>query len=142
MIKFLTLCSLCAASTLISGQYAFSHDNIAQYSMHGNYQKGVATKAMGAKQFEVWKASLAVGSKTPLHVHESEEIFILIKGDLLAKIGDEEVRLSAPATLICPANVPHQLFNVGTEPTEQIDVLGIDSKISDASGTEMRLPWR
>jgi len=57
-------------------------------------------------------------------------------------IGEQEVRCSAPATLICPANVPHQLFNVGKEPTDQILVLGIDSKIFDVAGNEMALPWR
>ncbi len=28
------------------------------------------------------------------------------------------------------------------EPTDQIVVLGIDSKIFDAAGKEMELPWR
>lgn len=48
----------------------------------------------------------------------------------------------APATLICPANVPHQLINIGEEPTDQILVIGIDSKIFDSGGKEMFLPWR
>jgi quercetin dioxygenase-like cupin family protein len=122
--------------------FAYSHEGIRQYSMHGNFQKALATKAMGAKEFEIWRASIAVGSKTPKHVHETEEVFILLKGKILAMIGEEEVRCQAPATLICPANIPHQLINVGDEPTDQILVLGIDSKICDQSGQEMELPWR
>ncbi|HSW87056.1 MAG TPA: cupin domain-containing protein [Rhabdochlamydiaceae bacterium] len=119
------------------------HDQIKQYSMHGNFQKGLATKSMGAKEFEVWRASIAVGSKTPKHVHETEEVFIVLKGEILAIVGDQEFRCKAPATLICPANVPHQLINVGDEPTDQILVLGIDSQISDiATGKVMELPWR
>ncbi|MBX7066070.1 MAG: cupin domain-containing protein [Parachlamydiales bacterium] len=120
----------------------YPHSDIQQYSMHGNFQKGVATKAMGAKQFEVWRASIAVGSRTPLHVHESEEVFIVLKGKILARVGDNEVECIAPATLICPANVPHQLINIGDEPTDQLLVLGIDSKIHNAEGVEMELPWR
>lgn len=118
------------------------HDNIQQYSMHGNFQKGLATKDMGAEQFEVWRASIAVGSRTPLHTHETEEVFIVLKGKILAIVGDQEIECTAPATLICPANVPHQLINIGDEPTDQILVLGIDSKIRDANGVEMNLPWR
>lgn len=118
------------------------HDEIKQYSMHGNFQKGLSTKSMGAKEFEVWRASIAVGSKTPKHVHETEEVFILLKGELLVVVGEKEFHCKAPATLICPANVPHQLINVGDGPTDQILVLGIDSKISDLSGQIMQLPWR
>ncbi|MBM3199160.1 MAG: cupin domain-containing protein [Chlamydiae bacterium] len=123
-------------------EYAFPHDALKQYSMHGNFQKGLATKSMGAKEFEIWRASLAVGSRTPKHVHETEEVFILLQGELLAIIGDQEVHCKAPATIICPANVPHQLINVGIQPTDQILVLGVGSAIRDMEGTLMQLPWR
>jgi quercetin dioxygenase-like cupin family protein len=122
--------------------FAYPHSEIKQYSMHGNFQKGVATKGMGSHEFEIWRASIAVGSKTPKHTHETEEVFVLLKGEVLAVIGEQEVRCSAPATLICPANVPHQLINVGEEATDQILVIGIDSKIFDSTGKEMLLPWR
>ncbi len=133
----LAMSALCASES-----WVYPHDALQQYSMHGNFQKGLATKSMGAKQFEVWRASIAVGSRTPRHVHETEEVFIVLKGKILAIVGDEEVECIAPATLICPANIPHQLINIGDEPTDQILVLGIDSKICNAEGEEMQLPWR
>lgn len=143
MKKSLILFTLFALSAISAEEsLAHSHEVIKQYSMHGNFQKGVATKAMGAKEFEVWRASIAVGSKTPLHVHETEEVFIVLKGKILAIVGDEKIECEAPATLICPANVPHQLINIGDEPTDQILVLGIDSKIKNMRGEEMKLPWR
>ncbi|HEX2580281.1 MAG TPA: cupin domain-containing protein [Rhabdochlamydiaceae bacterium] len=131
-----------AASLFSEGTWVHPHDDIKQYSMHGNFQKGLATKSMGAKEFEVWRASVAVGSKTPLHVHETEEVFIVLKGKIRAVIGDQEFDCIAPATLICPANIPHQLINIGDEPTDQILVLGVDSKIRNMNGDEMKLPWR
>ncbi len=97
---------------------------------------------MGSHEFEIWRASIAVGSRTPKHTHETEEVFVLLQGEVIAMIGEKEVRCKAPATLICPANVPHQLINVGEESTDQILVIGIDSKIFDSSGKEMLLPWR
>ena len=136
-ISLIALCNLSAEESFVH-----LHETIKQHSMHGNFQKGLATKAMGAKQFEVWRASIAVGSKTPRHVHETEEVFIVLKGKILAIVGGQEIECIAPATLICPANVPHQLINIGDEPTDQILVLGIDSKISNMSGEEMKLPWR
>lgn len=141
-MKALLFTALSVVALHAGNSLVYSHDDIKQYSMHGNFQKGVVTKAMGAKQFEVWRASIAVGSRTPLHVHESEEVFVVLKGKILAKVGDQEVECIAPGTLICPANVPHQLINIGDEPTDHLLVLAIDSKIYNADGVEMELPWR
>lgn len=139
-VVFLALFAI--GRVLADGSYAHPHADIQQFSMHGNFQKGLATKAMGAKEFEVWRASIAVGSRTPRHVHETEEVFIVLKGKILAIIGDQEIECIAPATLICPAGVPHQLINIGEEPTDQILVLGIDSDIKNMDGEVMNLPWR
>lgn len=124
------------------GSFVHPHSEIKEFSMFGNVYKALSTKAMGAKQFEVWRSTLNVGSKTPRHVHETEEVFILLKGHIKAIIGNEEVHCLAPTTLICPAHIPHQLINVGDEPTEQIAIMGIDSKICDTSDKEMTIPWR
>lgn len=143
MIKRCGLLGILCFSLLSAEEtYTFPHSDIKQFSMHGNFQKGLATKAMGSDKFEIWRSSIAVGSKTPIHCHDTQEVFILLKGEILAIIGDKQVRCVAPATLICPANIPHQLINSGQEPTDQILVLGIDSKIVDMEGKEMQLPWR
>ncbi len=137
---------LCVFLTVFSlvGQEAtvHCHHDLSLHAKYGNTYRGLATKEMGAKQFEVWRASLAVGGKSPVHIHETEEIFIILKGHMLAIVGDQEHDCVAPATLICPAHVPHQLINVGDEPTDQLLVLGIDSKIADTEGNELHLPWR
>jgi quercetin dioxygenase-like cupin family protein len=119
-----------------------SHNDLKLHAMYGNSYRGLATKETGAKSFEVWRASLAVGRKSPKHVHETEEVFIVLKGHILAIVGEKEYHCVAPSTLICPANVPHQLINVGDEPSDQILVLGIDSKIADLDGKTLHLPWR
>lgn len=134
---FLTVSSLHAERVSVH-----LHNDLKLHSMYGNSYRGLATKETGAKEFEVWRASLAVGGKSPRHVHETEEVFIVLKGHILAIVGDKEYHCIAPSTLICPANVPHQLINVGDEPSDQILVLGVDSKISDLEGKELHLPWR
>jgi len=132
------VCSvLCAEEAFVH-----PHQDISEYSMFGNVYKAISTKAMGAKEFEIWKSCLGVGARTPRHVHETEEVFVLLKGKIKAVIGDKEVLCTAPATLICPAHIPHELINIGNEATEQFAVLGVDSKICDANEKEMKLPWR
>lgn len=127
---------LCAEAVVVP------HEEIQEFSKYGIVLKGLSTKSMGAKEFEVWHSSIGVGSKTPKHVHDSEEVFVLLEGEILAIVGGEEVNVTAPGTLICPANVPHQLFNIGTVPTNHFLVVGIDSKIYNEEGSEMQLPWR
>ncbi len=78
-----------------------SHDDIKLHSLFGNSYRGLATREVGAKEFEVWRASLAVGSKSPRHVHETEEVFIVLKGHILAIVGDKEYHCVAPSTDQC-----------------------------------------
>lgn len=102
-IRMFVLCSLFWEMGIYAeDSFVYPRESIKQYSMHGNFQKALSSKEMGAK----------------------------------------EVRLKAPATLICPANIPHQLINIGDEPTDQILLLGIGSEIADVSGNIMQLPWR
>ncbi len=119
-----------------------SHSDLKVFKHNGNALQGIATKRMGAQDFEIWRSSWEIGGATPKHIHETEEIFIFLKGKGRAIIGDQEFYFEAPCTIICPANVPHQLFNAGDEPTDSILVLGIGSKIIDVNGKEMQLPWR
>lgn len=119
-----------------------AHAALESYENHGNTLRGIATPQLGASSYEVWRTSVAVGSHTPLHRHESEEVFIFLQGKGKARIGDDEFTFEAPATVVAPANVPHQFFNVGDVPTDAIVVVGIGSKIWDETGKEMRLPWR
>ena len=132
------ICSLLQADDA----FVHPHQNISEYRMFGNTYKAVSTKAMGAKEFEIWKSNLGVGSKTPRHVHETEEVFVLLKGKIKAIIGEKELICTAPTTLICPAHIPHELINIGDESTEQFAVLGINSKICDVNDIEMKMPWR
>lgn len=118
------------------------HENLKQYVFNGNFLTGLATPKLGAKEFEVWRTSMAVGSSTPPHKHETEEIFVYLRGKGKAVIDGQEYDFEAPCTLILPPNVEHQLFNTGDEPTDAIVILGIDSKIYNHQDEEMNLPWR
>jgi len=119
-----------------------SHEDLPSFEKAGATLTGLATSSMGAKQYEVWRSSLAPGGCTPLHTHASEEICIYLSGKGRAVIGGEETVFEAPCTIICPANVEHQFFNIGEEPSDHILILGIDSTIVDADKEVMNLPWR
>lgn len=141
---FLVLSSVgnCEEQGIVQSAKIIDHSDLKVYTFHGNSLQGVATQAMGAQEFEVWRSSWAVGGGTPKHTHNTEEIFIFLKGKGRAVIGDEEFFFEAPCTIICPANVPHELFNVGDEPTDSVLIMGPGSTIWNADGKVMNLPWR
>ena len=62
--------------------------------------------------------------------------------DQAVQVGDTVIQFEAPATVIAPAGIPHQLRNTGDVPTDQIVVVGVGSKIYGPDGKLMQLPWR
>ncbi len=134
---------------LLSSSFCFAiepvivnHHDLVSFENNGNQLTGVATASMGSDEFEVWRSHIAPGSCTPRHVHNTQEVFVFLKGEGKVEIDGKATFFKAPCTVICPANVPHQFFNTGTEDSEQIVVLGIDSEIKTMTGNLMNLPWR
>lgn len=119
-----------------------SHAGIKSFENNGNTLWGLATASMGAQSFEVWRTSIAVDSRTPPHTHQSEEVLVILRGKGQARIGDQVIEFEAPATLIAPAGMQHQIINTGTEPTDAFVVVGIGSTIWTPEGKAMDLPWR
>ncbi len=118
------------------------HAKLKEFGMMGNLMSGLATPSHGAKTLEVWKGTTAPGASTPLHRHDAEEVIVVLTGEGEALAAGEVARFRAPCTLILPGNQLHQLTNTGAEPMEAIAVVPIGSKVFDAEGKEMPLPWR
>lgn len=119
-----------------------SHKSLPEFTMNGNTFVGLATHKLGASDFEIWRTSIESGSCTPKHTPDCEETFIFLKGKGKIIIGGEEKILEAPCTVITPANVEHQYFNIGGEQIDAIVILEVGSQIIDEAGLEMKLPWR
>ncbi len=119
-----------------------AHESLRHFENNGNDLVGIATPSLGSREHEVWRSTIAVGSQTPRHTHESEEIFVFLRGTGRAEVGGKVTEFSAPATVIAPAHVPHQFFNTGSEPTDAIVIVRLGSTIVDAQGVPLQLPWR
>lgn len=118
------------------------HDDLKVFGYSQNKIFGISTAGMGAQEIEVWQSSLGPGDHTPRHKHDCEEVFIFLKGEGRVNIGDEDVYFKAPCTVIVPADIEHEVFNLSSEPTVHFTVLRIGSTIWDVQGKAMNLPWR
>jgi mannose-6-phosphate isomerase-like protein (cupin superfamily) len=49
----------------------------------------------------------------PLHVHESEEVHIIMEGKVQYRIGDTSFTATGPLVTRVPANTPHTFMNAG-----------------------------
>src|SRR5262249_23737266 len=121
---------------------AIPHGPLQSFTHNGNTITGVATSSLGAQQSEVWHASIAAHSETPLHTHAAEEIVIVVKGSLEAQFKDSSQQCSAPCTIILPAHSEHRLKNIGDEPTSHYLIMPLKSTIVDENKQEMTLVWR
>ena len=62
------------------------------------------------------------GAGVGLHVHPYPEVFILLRGQVRFRVGDEKVEAHADQIVIGPANVPHGFTNTGTEPLSMVSI--------------------
>ena len=98
-------------NTMNSGGSASCNEENRIHSMQGNHIVGVATASSGAQQVEMWCGRMEVGSATPAHRHDTEEVVHFLKGNGRAVVADREIRYQAGDTLILPAGELHQIFS-------------------------------
>ncbi len=68
---------------------------------------------------------LREGKSFQAHYHQDmEEIFILLKGKVRIRVGEEEVDLEKEEAVVIPLLMVHEMKNVGEEEVEYI-VIGI-----------------
>jgi quercetin dioxygenase-like cupin family protein len=62
------------------------------------------------------------GAGPSLHRHPYSETFIVIEGNVLFQLGEEEIRASAGSVVVVPANTPHRFTNPGPGRLFQVDI--------------------
>ncbi|KAJ6790639.1 auxin-binding protein 4 [Iris pallida] len=138
---FLFLFSIAGASPGWSDQGSLLVRNISDVSQ-SNFERGglahitVAGAVLhGMKEVEVWLQTFAPGSRTPIHRHSCEEVFVVLKGKgtlLLASSSSkfpgkpQEFPIYANSTFSVPVNDPHQVWN--TDDVEDLQMLVVISR--------------
>jgi mannose-6-phosphate isomerase-like protein (cupin superfamily) len=110
------------------------------HSLQGNHIAGVATRASGARQVEMWRGRMDANSATPPHSHDTEEVVFFLAGSGRATLADREVRFGSGDTLILPPAEMHQIF--AETDTEFVSAMPITSTVKLPDGEVMDLPWR
>ncbi|OAY64031.1 Auxin-binding protein 1 [Ananas comosus] len=89
----------------------------------------------GMKEVEVWLQTFSPGSRTPIHRHSCEEVFVVLKGKGTLLLGSsslkypgqpEEFSIYSNSTFTVPVNDPHQVWN--SDEYEDLQMLVIISR--------------
>ena len=68
----------------------------------------------GRIDFPVATARLRPGERLGRHVHDAEEVLLVVAGTAEAQVGEHRRRLRAGSMILIPELVPHDVHNVGT----------------------------
>lgn len=79
----------------------------------GNFASGVATPGRGAEEVSVIRQRQSPGAANPPHLHDREEVMVVLTGAVKVTIDKEETELSAGDALIVPANTMHRIETIG-----------------------------
>jgi quercetin dioxygenase-like cupin family protein len=97
----------------------------------------------GLRSLSLWRQSIAPGCCTPPHAHDCEEIVLCTGGRGEVHLNGEVHAFGADQTVLLPAKVPHQIFNVGGTPLETTAVFAATPvAVALPDGSALDVPWR
>jgi mannose-6-phosphate isomerase-like protein (cupin superfamily) len=73
-----------------------------------------------SKNISVQISEVPVGSEQPIHNHEPEQCYYIIKGKGLMFIEDESKKVAAGDAIYIPSNLKHGIKNIGNEVLEYL----------------------
>jgi mannose-6-phosphate isomerase-like protein (cupin superfamily) len=101
-----------------------------------------ASSREGLKTMSLWRQSIAAGGATPPHSHDCEEVVMCLAGNGEVHLEGKVHRFGPEQTVMLPAGVLHQIFNVGTEPLELTAVFSATPVgVTLPDGSTLELPW-
>lgn len=95
------------------------HDGLAKAGLAERWTQMLHDRSQGAVGCEVRLIRTPGGSGSPdgLHVHEFEQVFYLLEGEMNIEVDGVESVVQARSAIVFPQGVPHRNWNAGTVPT-------------------------
>ncbi|XP_072998176.1 auxin-binding protein T85 [Typha latifolia] len=141
LILFLASSLTSQASSRCSNQGSQVVRNVSDIP-ESNYGRGglahitiAGAVSHGMKEVEVWLQTFSPGSRTPIHRHSCEEVFVVLKGRGTLLLGSssfnypgqpQEFLIFQNSTFSVPVNDPHQVWNTGEH--EDLQMLVVISR--------------
>lgn len=103
------------------------------------WKVGFPLTSQGAVSLGMVYMNIEPGQGVAAHQDSSEEVVVVLAGNVEAQIGDAHMTVGPGGTAIIPAMVSHHFRNVGTEPARIVGFL--DSTTAAATFAEPVMPF-
>lgn len=111
-----------------------------EFVLAGIVMKRLLSGEQTSGQFCLFENKSGGNTRTPIHVHASDdETLYIIEGELTAVLDGQARRLTAGESVFLPRGVPHQLVNVSGTPAKYI-LIGTPAlfeRFLEAAGREL-----
>jgi quercetin dioxygenase-like cupin family protein len=112
-----------------------------EFVLAGIVMKRLLSGEQTSGQFCLFENKSGGNTRTPIHVHASDdETLYIIEGELTAVLDGQARRLTAGESVFLPRGVPHQLVNVSGTPAKYILVgtPALFERFLEAAGHELQ----
>ena len=107
------------------------HAALPETPWRPNYRKwDVTGPEDGTINSNLFISAADPGAGAPLHTHTTDELIVLLEGELEVRIGEEVVTVGADHTLVVPPGTPHGFTVVGDKEARMLTFL----PVTDMSG--------
>ena len=89
------------------------HHSVPEVPWRPNYRKWDIVGPETGMSTNLSYSVAQVGTGAPLHLHEDDELIVILKGELEVRLGDETHVVGPDHTLAIPPNVEHGFSVVG-----------------------------
>ena len=89
------------------------HKSVPEVPWRPNYRKWDIVGPETGMSTNLSYSVAQVGTGAPLHLHEDDELIVILKGELEVRLGDETHVVGPDHTLAIPPNVEHGFSVVG-----------------------------
>jgi mannose-6-phosphate isomerase-like protein (cupin superfamily) len=115
---------------------------LEKFDFPGIVHQTIASKTQGAKSIEIWRQTVAPKAETPLHLHECEEVVIVLQGSGQVIMDGKATDFASNSTLIIPPDTAHQILNTGDEEMLIIGCFNSSPvQVYATDGEKIVLPW-
>lgn len=119
------------------------HDQLPVHDVPRIRTRILASQATGAAESSVWEQWIEPDGHIPLHFHDTEELLVILAGDVSLTINGETTTVEGPATIIAPAGQVHGLRSASESTVHLLAFFPTATpKIFSPDGSERPLPWK
>ncbi len=119
-----------------------SHSKLPFHEVPRIKTRVLASEKEGAEETSIWEQWIEPNGHIPLHYHETEEVLIILEGDISLTIEGKTSQVAAPATVIVPVRQVHGLRPTGASPVHLLAIFpSAVPKIFSPDGILRPLPW-